>query len=286
MPHLIGLAFTSPVAVYPAIPDPYVVHMYVTDAALADFVIAHHRTRKLVVFVTSVRDLVRLTNHRDVAKLTCVIIYDDAFVLKALVAPGLTVLDVQESGTVDFRITDILSVLERRDPGPLQVSFQSRDEADIMQGLSKPASLRDLVGRILVDIPAASKDAVAQRCVELVLRITDKATWLKEVVQGFNAAVSHESAIEFERYAEASADAAAIWRAFYDVAENAQDLRLAASRHSVDVHDLSFVTETVVPSPGLVYRQTPTPPKVKKAMKPPAAPKKAKKAKVVEDDEA
>lgn len=286
MPHLIGLAFTSPVAVYPAIPDPYVVHVYGTDAALTDFVIAHHRTRKIVVFVTGVRDLMRLTQHRDVAKLACAIVYDDAFILRALQAPGLHLLDIQGTTpggleNVDVRITDILSVLERRDPGPFSVMFQSRDESDIMQGLSKPATVRDLVGRIVSDIPEAARAAATRTCVSLVVRTTTKAAWLASVIQSF-LSVSHESAIEFERYAEASTDAAAIWRAFYDVAENAMALQLAAERHSVNIEDLRYVTEIVSPLPGLVYMQTPAPPKVKK--QPKAAPQKSKKAAV--DDEA
>ncbi len=285
MPHLIGLAFTSPVAVYPAIPDPYVVHVYGTDAALTDFVIAHHRTRKLVVFVTGVRDLVRLTKHRDVSKLACAIVYDDAFVLRALQAPGLHLLDVQGTTTgglenVDVRITDILSVLERRDPGPFSVTFQSRDESEIMQGLSKPATVRELVGRVVSDIPESSRASAARTCVSLVVRTTTKPAWLAAVVQSFPA-VSHEAAIEFERYAEASTAAAAIWRAFYDVAENAIDVRLAAERHSVDIEDLRYVTEIVPPVPGLVYMQTPAPLKVKK---PKAAPKRAKKAATDTDD--
>lgn len=281
MPHLIGLAFTSPVAVYPAIPDPYVVHVYGTDAALADFCIAHSATRKLVVFVTNVRDLVRLTRHRDALKLTGVIVYDDAFVLRALRAPGMHLLDVQTTvpgglENVDVHITDILAVLERRDPGPLSVDFQSRDEAEIMNGLASPATIRDLVGRIVADVPESYRAAATKTCVSLVVRTTTKPAWLVSVIQAFQT-VSHEAAIEFERYAEVSADAAAIWRAFYDVAENALDLKVAAERHSVDIQDLRYVTEIVSPVPGLVYMQTPVAPKVKKPVKV-ATPKKSKKA--------
>jgi len=257
MYHLIGLAFTSPTVVVPAIDgSKYRVHLY--DGAISllkEFVTPSlsTETRKAVVLLTSTHDLKQV---QGITGVHAFLLFDDPAVLNLI--EGINVLDCQLGPSsqgwrkIKFRPDQLNALLSVEPNGEEPVL---PEVVQVAKAAAAPATLRDLMRSALSCLPDDAKAPVELSIAEFSVGILNKRGWTSKVVKPLkNASSSMEAIVELERYCNQSKEGDALWRAFYDHAENGLSIDDASARypHS-DKDDLKYVVTLVPPQKGIKY---------------------------------
>lgn len=248
MPHLLGLSFTSPVVVTPYLQDVcgFAVYLYGSSTGLHEFVVANKNKSK-VVFVTTIPDLRTVLAHDDVRSISGIVVFDDVSILRQV--NGVQLLDASESNDwrqLSVNIADLSNLISSAQTGePPVITFSSKDNAAISAEMAAPATCRELIERI-ASVLDADQDAVRRACARYAVKVADKDTWIREVVDRYRKQFnSTEALLEFERFVDLTEACTALWSAFYDMAVDQSTAGEAAVSRSADLPDLLYLSRWV-----------------------------------------
>lgn len=264
--HILGFAFTSPVALAPAFVDSrYATYLYGSDVGLHEFIVAHPDSLPLV-FCTDLLTLRKLLEHQDIDKVYGVIVFDDAINLGSLAntLPTLDLTSGPDDGwrQLDVDVREVFNFLA--DPKQVRdlssIQFGPRELAALNKDLTAPATARDLIERVVLGLPQEDRDEARRYCSGLVVRCTDKTEWLAKVAVPYQERhASREALIEFERYADASGAAIALWTALFDIREGIDSAQVTKAA-GADPKDLAYIEAFITPKATFLR----TPPKATK----------------------
>jgi len=254
--HVFGLAFTSPTAVVPAI-DKTKFKTCLFDGAMTSLqeLITpgeDEPARKRIVLVRSMHDFQQV---QEVEGVHAFLIFDDPATLNKV--DGLHLFDCTRNSVhigwrkIRFKPAALNAALEETPTTSKPILFSGEP---LEKKLKKSASFQDLLSRAMTPL-TEGRDTVECSACQYATGQVAKRSWTSKVVKPIRAlAQTMESLIELERYVENSKECDALWRAFYDHAEQGVPLEEAAKKYKrCDLSDLKYVCSVVTPKKGLKF---------------------------------